>query len=86
MNKNERAEFEAWARSKNYNTSIFDDGTYIFTDIQVMAECWLAARRTQSEQVRELVAAVERLNINDPDFTEVDSLAAQLKETTDEAI
>ena len=100
MTKQDRKEFEAWARSKNYNTSIFDDGTYVFADIQVMSDAWLAARRTQSEQVRALVEAAQDMLSGwryirqmhgdlhgvgwDRAQSKVESALAQLKEQDDE--
>ena len=85
MNKNERAEFEAWWYELHDET---DTGI----SYQIALNAWLAARRSQDEQVRELVEAVEKIVAAEyyeygalrNETSDAQDIAAQLKETTDE--
>lgn len=99
MTDQNRTEFEAWARSVGADASEGNRDLEWSPSAKRYSKdlthnyytAWLAARRTQSAKVRELVAAVMVLVDRqsrrtpdprdiDPDFLTVARLAAQLKE------
>ena len=109
MTEQDRAGFEAWARSEGAGNSDLEWSPYARRYAKDLTHnyytAWLAARRTQDEQVRELVEAWNNYKINRCDYDawhhtrtegenmahplheamkKVDTLAAQLKEMTDE--
>ena len=94
MTEQDRAEFEAWAKSMRLNVKRSSyDGSFWKREAKYAYLAWLAARRTQNEKVGELVEAVDELkqHVIRPDYAEGDvalrrvvTLAAQLKEQDDE--
>ena len=97
MTGQDRAEFEAWAATTGVED--FSDGDLYGYSNVLTANCyasWLAARRTQSEQVRELMEAADNMldkmarrgRLDDanwaPEIRALHEALAQLKEQDDE--
>ena len=95
MTEQDRAEFEAWAKSMRLNVkrSAYD-GSFWKREAKYAYLAWHAARRTQDAQVRELVEAVlnmaemgrsegQEVIVDAKVFDNLQALA-QLKETSNE--
>ncbi|MDB4261489.1 hypothetical protein N9878_01340 [bacterium] len=91
----DRQEFEKWAKTLAWSHFVAqfdtdDNGEYDEQATFRLYLCWLAARRSQSEQVRELVEAVEVISTDPHEpmsrmlgLKHARRLAAQLKEQQD---
>ena len=95
MTDQDRAEFEAWLDECDMPHHTHPDykDVYHDPDVNMMRDAWLAARRTQSQQVRELVETWIGMKdtrracvyLNAPEIAEaINTLAARLKETQDD--